>query len=568
MTLGILLRCILVSSVGWYTSPEPPDSVCWQRAIDEDPLGTLVFMARSGHVPDWLDRPDFIGSLFRTDPSDSATVIWAASLLGSPFASDMTPLLLEYGDTWLVPDPAAVAGRPELLEGFLRRVLHEVAAGGEIADREGVLDLITASWDDVPPPERALALRVLGRLGIDATGELSPSMLLSSGEISAARYYGEIERRVDFRPDPGDPALLRIYAAACASEDNARDMMDDPLWAVRYRAAYSADSVSVRSLLSDPVPYVRFAAASRRMGSGFPDGGETIRELSLIEGPVGHMAAENLGAEDSLLLLQLMDHPEPGRRSGAMTAWLSDSLPVRSELEEKWLSDEYWLIPVSWAWHLADTGDTTRALSAIGRIESRRDSFADTLAVDEYTALLRHSLEGDEEGSGATGEQWTRYRFPFDTGAPSPGRMLLNTTEGSFILELWTDIAPIACANFSYLAGSGFYDGIAFHRVIPGFVAQAGCPEGLGTGGPGYSLPNERSPVHFGRGVLGMADAGLNTAGSQFFIMLDDHGRLDGRYTAFGRVINTEYLDRVTVGTVITGISPIGDRPLAASGLI
>jgi peptidyl-prolyl cis-trans isomerase B (cyclophilin B) len=137
-----------------------------------------------------------------------------------------------------------------------------------------------------------------------------------------------------------------------------------------------------------------------------------------------------------------------------------------------------------------------------------------------------------------------------------PDTVILRTDAGDFRIDLWLKTAPVACSSFLNLAESGFYNGIRFHRVIPGFVAQAGCPEGVGTGGPGYTLPNERSTRHFSRGVLGMADAGLNTAGSQFFIMLDDHGRLDGRYTAFGRILNTENLDEITVGTTINEVVP------------
>ncbi|MBD3278598.1 MAG: peptidylprolyl isomerase [Candidatus Aegiribacteria sp.] len=141
--------------------------------------------------------------------------------------------------------------------------------------------------------------------------------------------------------------------------------------------------------------------------------------------------------------------------------------------------------------------------------------------------------------------------------------MLLVTDAGPFIIDLWEDIAPIACRNFVFLSETGFYDIVSFHRVIPGFVAQAGCPYGSGMGGPGYTIPNERSPRTFERGVLGMADAGLNTAGSQFFIMLDSHGRLDGRYTAFGRVVNTANLDEITVGTGIEKLIPLSGQGLA-----
>ncbi|MBN2588069.1 MAG: peptidylprolyl isomerase [Candidatus Fermentibacteraceae bacterium] len=559
MTFCAVVQVFLLGTAGWYADPRPPDSAALQQSLQSDPIETIVFMARSGLVPDWMDRGELVYSLIQEHPADSAAIIWAACLLGTPFSSGMTPLLIEYGDSWIVPDPPAAGRNHLLLDAFLGRILHMVAAGEEVSDKEAVLQLVTACWNSIPETSKTLALEVLGRLGIDATGELSIQQLLSAGTATAARYYGEIGRDQYFPATFDAPPLERIYAAACAPSGNAVSMLEDPLWAVRYNASTSADSASVRLLLADPVPYVRFAAAARRRDSGFADGGEVMAELARMEGPVGHMAAEQLQAGDSLLLIQLMDDPDPGRRSAAMAAWLADSLPVGPELEEKWLGDPFWLIPVSWAWHLSDIADTTRALSVIGLIEEQRDGYSDTLAVDEYTAYLRSILEGAADGSAVEQDEWARYDLPFPLEGPVPAKALLSTSDGDFLIELWPGTAPVACRNFAYLAETGFYDGIAFHRVIPGFVAQAGCPEGNGTGGPGYSLPNERSPEHFGRGVLGMADAGLNTAGSQFFVMLDDHGRLDGRYTAFGRVVNTEFLDRITVGTVIEGISLIMD---------
>ena len=110
--------------------------------------------------------------------------------------------------------------------------------------------------------------------------------------------------------------------------------------------------------------------------------------------------------------------------------------------------------------------------------------------------------------------------------------------------ELYEDIAPITVANFEKLANDGFYDGLIFHRVIPGFMIQGGCPEGRGTGGPGYTIKGEfasngfRNDLRHERGVLSMARAmDPNSAGSQFFIMTSTSPHLDGDYAAFGRVM-------------------------------
>lgn len=109
--------------------------------------------------------------------------------------------------------------------------------------------------------------------------------------------------------------------------------------------------------------------------------------------------------------------------------------------------------------------------------------------------------------------------------------------------ELYPEIAPITVENFEKLANSGFYDGLTFHRVIPGFMIQGGDPKGIGIGGPGWTIKGEfnsngvRNDIRHLRGVLSMARAmDPNSAGSQFFIMVEDAPHLDGEYAAFGRV--------------------------------
>lgn len=119
--------------------------------------------------------------------------------------------------------------------------------------------------------------------------------------------------------------------------------------------------------------------------------------------------------------------------------------------------------------------------------------------------------------------------------------------------ELYPEIAPETVGNFIALANSGFYDGLIFHRVIPGFMIQGGDPLGNGTGGPGYSIRGEffangfENKLRHTRGVLSMARSMMpNSAGSQFFIMVEDAPHLDGQYAAFGKVTEgMEYADRI-----------------------
>ena len=119
--------------------------------------------------------------------------------------------------------------------------------------------------------------------------------------------------------------------------------------------------------------------------------------------------------------------------------------------------------------------------------------------------------------------------------------------------ELYPEIAPNTVANFLSLAGSGYYDGLTFHRVIYGFMIQGGCPEGTGMGGPGYHIKGEftanrfKNDLKHDRGVLSMARTmAPNSAGSQFFIMHENSPHLDGQYAAFGKVIEgIEAVDRI-----------------------
>jgi cyclophilin family peptidyl-prolyl cis-trans isomerase len=113
----------------------------------------------------------------------------------------------------------------------------------------------------------------------------------------------------------------------------------------------------------------------------------------------------------------------------------------------------------------------------------------------------------------------------------------LHTSAGAVTVELFDDDAPNTVENFRKLAGDGFYDGLIFHRVIPGFMIQGGCPEGTGRGGPGYTFEDEINQHKVVRGAFAMANAGPDTNGSQFFVVTAEEAPwLDGKHTVFGRV--------------------------------
>lgn len=145
----------------------------------------------------------------------------------------------------------------------------------------------------------------------------------------------------------------------------------------------------------------------------------------------------------------------------------------------------------------------------------------------------------------------------------------INMADGGIMkLELYPEIAPNSVNNFISLVKKGFYNGVIFHRVIPGFMIQGGDPDGIGTGGPGYHIPGEfavngfENPLKHTRGVLSMARAQHpDSAGSQFFIMHKDSPHLDGQYAAFGKLIEGEdVLDRIAQTPTGRGDKPIHDQ--------
>lgn len=135
---------------------------------------------------------------------------------------------------------------------------------------------------------------------------------------------------------------------------------------------------------------------------------------------------------------------------------------------------------------------------------------------------------------------------------------VIEMAEGNIVIELYAEAAPKTVANFTKLITEGFYNGLTFHRVIPGFVAQGGCPNGNGTGGPGYTIPCETkgNPHVHERGALSMAHRGPNTGGSQFFIVYAPQPHLDGVHTVFGKVIEgMEIVENIRQGAVMQNVT-------------
>ena len=133
-------------------------------------------------------------------------------------------------------------------------------------------------------------------------------------------------------------------------------------------------------------------------------------------------------------------------------------------------------------------------------------------------------------------------------------RAIMETSKGTINLDLFDQDAPNTVDNFVKLSKDGFYDGLNFHRVIPNFMIQGGCPQGTGTGGPGYKIKCEINDNQHEAGSLSMAHAGKDTGGSQFFICHDAQPHLDGIHTVFGKTEDMDVVNKIEKGDEIISV--------------
>lgn len=135
-------------------------------------------------------------------------------------------------------------------------------------------------------------------------------------------------------------------------------------------------------------------------------------------------------------------------------------------------------------------------------------------------------------------------------------KAILKTNKGTIEFELFADKAPKTVSNFVYLAENKFYDGLNFHRVVPGFVIQGGDPNGTGAGGPGYQFEDEKVVDEYKAGTVAMANSGSNTNGSQFFICIEDQSSLPKLYNLFGQVLSgMDVVKKIQVGDKIDSVT-------------
>ncbi len=230
----------------------------------------------------------------------------------------------------------------------------------------------------------------------------------------------------------------------------------------------------------------------------------------------------------------------------------------------------------AWRRGLGDgEGELEARVAAVGALAAQKDEAARTGLLNaarrdparavraRAAALLRESGgEAVDPGTQRVSRAPLDYRALMAPYDPRPGvplytpRAFIKTRHGTIEIHLDVVEAPLTSASFVALARRGFYDGLRFHRVEPGFVVQGGCPRGDGNGGPGYALRCEITRRGYGRGAVGMALSGKDTGGSQFFVTLQPQPHLDGGYTLFGQVTaGMDVVDRIRPGDVIERVT-------------
>ena len=400
------------------------------------------------------------------------------------------------------------------------------------------------------------ALRSLGLLGDERARPLVASLMSSPSEtvrrqalLTLAALPADSRLRSRIVPLVGDPSPWIRAAALTALARTDRDnfalvlsgMDPDPVWWVRAALATAlgglGDEMSVgilHAMLQDDDARVRPAVLGALRRARGVDSADTLRRhLEDADPGVRAAAAEHLAALDVTGLSTELHR--------AVKLGLGDG-----EVEAR-------LVAVN---ALAEQGDADAEsfLAEIARTDPSRAVRARAVAALEDAGAASPGNPGPE----AIVRPILDYRVAMAPHYPLPGvslftpRAFLQTRHG--VIEIHLDVveAPLTSASFVRLARRGFYDGLTFHRVEPGLVVQGGDPRGDGYGGPGYTLRCEITRRPFGRGSLGMAHAGEDTGGSQFFLTLSPQPHLDGRYTRFGAVVSgLEVLDQIRPGDVI-----------------
>lgn len=443
---------------------------------------------------------------------------WAARGLGLAGGGEDLALLRPLLDD---ADPGAVI---QALRAARALITQEKGAAPE-AWRPRLTELVS----DPRPGVRVTALEAAGAWPLRTVDSLAQAVAARAGEGPAR----EREVALVAVATGEHPRAVELTAAAAGSPEKG----------LRARAAEAAGLLGgtelLASLAADPEPVVRSAALEARLAVAGEDAAQGAR-----------LAQEALADADSAVRAAALD-------------WLAEHPVVALDALDR-----------AAAAALLDTMEepglaAVQALVARAKAEPRERGALITLlekaATHRSYVLRREAGAGLAElerpvpalGAADTGRTFEQYREMVQR-TRRPRTVEIRTEKGTVRVRLACPESPLTCLNFLQLASQGFYDGVRFHRVVPDFVVQGGDPRGDGVGGPGYSIRDEINRLRYERGAVGMALAGPDTGGSQFFFTLTPQPHLDGGYTVFGHVVaGDEVLDRIVQGDRIESVREV-----------
>ena len=401
------------------------------------------------------------------------------------------------------------------------------------------------------------ALRALAAIGDERGTATAGGLLASSSDVVR---HEALRALAVLPPDPSlRPRLVSLVAER-----------DPWIRAAAIGALAHADRSDFALVLSgsdpDPVWWVRSAVAAALGATGDEMSVGVLHAMLRDEDPrvlpAVLEALERARGKDALdTLLRHLEHPDLGVRVAA-----AEGIAALGAVSESPA------LLAAWRRGLADgAGELEARIAAVEALAAQRDAPAQAglgeVAREDPSRAVRARAALALRETGAPfpdpGPEVVRrpgldYREAMAPYAPRTGvriytpRAFLRTRHGTIEIHLDVVEAPLTTASFVDLARAGFYDGLVFHRVEPGFVVQGGCPRGDGNGGPGYALRCEITRRPYGRGAVGMALSGKDTGGSQFFITLAPQPQLDGGFTLFGQVVaGMDAVDRIRPGDVI-----------------
>jgi len=519
--------------------------------LAEETLGkrALVALMRIGGEP----AIDAVVKALEADcPGLRGTACAALARMGGEVPREPIRALLSDPDPW-------VRSRASWSLGRLRDVASEPRLIGLLQDEDALV--------------RIEAAAALGAVGTSRSVEALGAVVLSSG-VRAPRRYGNLQVvAVRALGGIGDPTALKAVRRALRRKGALRLAAVGALARITNNVEQYHRLVR-RYIKKDPLLIREYAD-----GLAVIDGEEAARRLTdmlpkdVTEDPDPILTLHAIGALADMdpeglegILETFSFHPDVSVRSLVAESLgrrqteeaLSILFPLYARSREDALPDARFAALDAFAAHLKRLDPRSKRHSRVKGQITAALSDPSRLVRIKAVRLLREAL-GKDHSEAVGPERTGRPPAFYEDVARSSGKKVLaeiETARGRLLIELFPERAPLTVHNFLSLAESGFYDGLTFHRVVPGFVIQGGDPTASGWGGPGYAIRCEINDLRYDAGVVGMALAGKDTGGSQFFITLSPQPHLDGGYTAFGRVIDgAEALEAVQIGDRIVRIT-------------